>query len=105
MWSCSGMAIGSAGIGGDPNVIGRRILADDTAREIIGVLPKDFWFMDMTHDLVVPIRFDRGSVCLAGYNFQAVARLRPGVTIQEANSDIARMIGIELDKFPPPNGI
>jgi len=91
--------------GGNPNVIGRRILADGTAREIIGVLPKDFWFMDMTHDLVVPIRFDRGSVRLAGYNFQAVARLRPGVTIQEANSDVARMIGLELGKFPPPNGM
>src|SRR5678816_4770050 len=61
--------------------------------------------MDMTHDLVVPIRFDRSSVHLAGYNFQAVARLRPGVTIQEANSDVARMIGIELRKFPPPNGM
>jgi predicted permease len=91
--------------GGDPNVIGRRILADGAAREIIGVLPKDFWFMDMAHDLVVPIRFDRAAVRLAGYNFQAVARLRPGVTIQEANSDVARMIGIELNKFPPPNGM
>ena len=91
--------------GSDPNVIGRRIMVDGAAREIIGVLPKDFWFMDMTHDLVVPIRFDRGSVRLAGYNFQAVARLRPGVTIQEANSDVARMIGIELGKFPPPTGM
>jgi putative ABC transport system permease protein len=91
--------------GGDPNVIGRRILADGAAREIIGVLPKDFWFMDIEHDLIVPIRFDRGSVHLAGYNFQSVARLRPGVTIQEANTDIARMIGIELAKIPPPEGM
>jgi len=91
--------------GADPNVIGRRILADGAAREIIGVLPKDFWFMDQAHDLVVPIRYDRGDVRLAGYNFQAVARLRPGVTLQEANNDVARMIGIELGKFPPPNGM
>ncbi len=89
----------------DPNVIGRRIMADGAAREIIGVLPKDFWFMDMAHDFVVPIRFDRSAVRLAGYNFQAIARLRPGVTIQEANNDVARMIGIELGKFPPPNGM
>lgn len=89
----------------DPNVIGRRIMADGAAREIIGVLPKDFWFMDMAHDFVMPIRFDRSAVRLAGYNFQAVARLRPGVTIQEANNDVARMIGIELGKFPPPNGM
>ena len=46
-------------------------------REIIGVLPKGFWFMDMAHDLVVPLRFDRAKVRLAGYNFQAIGRLRP----------------------------
>ena len=67
--------------GGDPGVVGRRIMVDGTAREIIGVLPKGFWFMDMPHDLVLPLRFDRAKVRLAGYNFRAVGRLRPGVTI------------------------
>ncbi len=91
--------------GADPKVIGRRIMVDGAAREIIGVLPKDFWFMDMGHDLLLPLRFDRSAVRLAGYNFQAIARLRPGVTIQQANADVARMIAIELNKFPPPNGM
>ncbi len=91
--------------GSDPTVIGRRIMVDGAAREIIGVLPKDFWLMDAAHDLVLPIQFDRSAVRLAGYNYQAVARLRPGVTIQEANSDVARMIGLELGKFPPPTGM
>ena len=91
--------------GGDPKVIGRRIMADGVAREIIGVLPKGFWFMDMGHDLLMPLRFDRSSVRLAGYNFPAIARLRPGVTIQQANADVERMIGIELNKFPPPKGM
>jgi putative ABC transport system permease protein len=91
--------------GGDPNVIGRRIRVDGSAREIIAVLPQGFWFMDMKHDLVLPLRFDRAEVRLAGYNFQAIARLRPGVTIAHANDDIARMIGLELRKFPPPKGM
>ena len=91
--------------GSDPTVIGRRIMVDGAAREIIGVLPKDFWFMDMPHDLVMPIQFDRSTVRLAGYNYQAVARLRPGVTIEEANTDVARMIGLGLGKFPPPIGM
>jgi putative ABC transport system permease protein len=91
--------------GGDPKVIGRRIMADGAAREIVGVLPDGFWFMDRAHNLVLPLRFDRAKVRLAGYNFQAVARLRPGVTLQQANADIARMIGIELGKFPPPTGM
>ena len=91
--------------GSDPGVVGRRIMVDGTAREIIGVLPKGFWFMDVPHDLVLPLRFERAKVRLAGYNFQAIGRLRPGVSIEAANADVARMIGIELGKFPPPEGM
>ncbi|MEP7382895.1 MAG: ABC transporter permease, partial [Gemmatimonadota bacterium] len=91
--------------GGDPTVVGRRITADGSPREIIGVLPQDFWFMDVTHDLVMPLRFERASVQLAGYNFQAIGRLRPGVSIDQANADVRRMIGIEMGKFPAPPGM
>ncbi len=91
--------------GGDPNVIGRRIMADGKARQIIGVLPERFWFMDMRHDLMLPLKFDRATARLAGYQFQGVARLKPGVTLQQANADVTRMIAIELRRFPPPNGM
>jgi predicted permease len=91
--------------GADPGVVGRRLMVDGTAREIIGVLPKGFWFMDAPHELVLPIRFDRAKVRLAGYNFQAIGRLRPGVTAEQINADVARMIDIELRKFPPPKGM
>jgi len=82
--------------GGDPGVVGRRITVDGTAREIVGVLPEGFWFMDAPHDLILPIRFDRSKVHLAGYNFPAIGRLRPGVSIEAANADVSRMIGIVL---------
>jgi predicted permease len=91
--------------GGDKNVIGRRIMADGAKREIIGVLPARFWFMDQPHDIVLPIRYDRSALRLAGYNFRAAARLRPGVTLAQANADIARMIEMEFGKFPPPQGM
>lgn len=90
---------------GDPKVIGRRIMVEGGASEIIGVLPKGFWFMDQGHDIVLPIRYKRAEVRLAGYNFQAIARLKPGVTLEQANADVARMIGIEMGKFPPPRGM
>jgi len=91
--------------GADPNVIGRRILVDGKAREVIGVAPRNFWFMDAGHDVILPLRYDRATVRLAGYNFRAIARLRPGVTLEQANADVARMIGIALDKIPPPTEI
>ena len=80
-------------------------MVDGTAREIIGVLPQGFWFMDMHHDVVVPLRFERAKVRLAGYNFQAIGRLRPGVTLAQIDADVARMIGVALAKFPPPEGM
>jgi putative ABC transport system permease protein len=91
--------------GGDRNVIGRLITVDSTRREIIGVLPKGFWFMDVPHDLVLPIRFTRANVRLAGYNNRAIGRLRPGVDIAGVNADVARMIRVAFSKFEPPQGI
>ena len=91
--------------GGDTGVVGRMITVDGTPREIIGVLQKDFWFMDAPHDLVLPLRFNRATVRLAGYNFQAVGRMRPGVDIAGVNADVARMIRVAFGKFPPPQGM
>jgi putative ABC transport system permease protein len=91
--------------GGDPSAVGRRLTVDGTAREIIGVLPRGFWHMDTPHDLVFPLRFDRAKVRLAGYNWRAVGRLRPGVTLEQANADVARMIRVAFGKFPPPQGM
>jgi putative ABC transport system permease protein len=91
--------------GSNPQAVGRRIMVDGAAREIVGILPKGLWFLDRAHDIVLPIRFDRADTRLAGYNFQCIARLRPGVTLQQANTDVARMIAIELAKFPPPKGM
>jgi hypothetical protein len=99
------MGTGSEGSAGDRRVIGRRIMAMAPNTKSSGVLPERFWFMDMPHDIVLPIRYDRSATRLAGYNFQGVARLRPGVSLQQANADVARMIELELTKFPPPNGM
>lgn len=91
--------------GSDPGAVGRRIMVDGTPREIIGVLPDGFWFLDAPHDLLLPLRFDRSTVRLAGYNFNAIGRLRPGVDLAAVNADVERMIRIELGKFPPPQGM
>ncbi len=90
--------------GGDASVLGRRIVADGKAREVIGVLPRDFWFLDQKADLVMPQEMDRAKARLGGYNFQAIARLKPGVTLAQANADVGRMILIEQRKFPVPPG-
>ncbi|HLY18044.1 MAG TPA: ABC transporter permease, partial [Bryobacteraceae bacterium] len=91
--------------GGDSSVIGRRIVADGEAREIIGVMPQSFRFMNRTFALLVPLQIDRAKVFIGNFSFQAVARLKPGVTLAQANADVARMLPMMLDKFPPAPGI
>jgi putative ABC transport system permease protein len=90
--------------GADASVIGRRIVADGEAKEIIGVMPQSFRFLDEKQDLIFPFQFDRSKAMLGNFSYQGIARLKPGVTLAQANQDLARMIPIVNTKFPPPPG-
>ena len=90
--------------GSDPGVVGRRILVNGRAREIIGVLPDSFRFLDEKPALVLPLRLDRANVHLGQFNYRAIARLKPGATLDQATRDIARLIPISLNRFPPFEG-
>jgi predicted permease len=83
--------------GGDRSVIGKTIDIDGKPSTIIGVLPQRFRFLDMTNlGILLPLR----PRTQRGFNYFAVARLKPGVTLAEANADVARMIPMELESFP-----
>ncbi len=90
--------------GGAPSVIGRRITVDGENREIIGVLPASFRFMNPQPGLVMPLRFNRSKVFLGNFSYRGIARLKPGITLAQANADVARLIPIWLKTFPPPPG-
>jgi predicted permease len=90
--------------GGDAGILGRQVVLDGRAREVIGVLPAQFRFMDRKADLFLPMQRDRNKVFLGNFSYQAVARLKPGVTIAQANADLARLIPISLRTFPPYPG-
>jgi putative ABC transport system permease protein len=91
--------------GADPAAVGRTLMVDSRPREIIGVLPDTFRFLDRKVSIVSPYRFDRSKVFLGQFSFNALARLKPGATIDQASADVARMIPISLTRFPPfPGG-
>jgi predicted permease len=55
--------------------------------------------------ILLPLKWNRTGTQGAdtsgpGYNYFAVARLKPGVTLAEASADVARMIPIEMRGFP-----
>ena len=90
--------------GGNASAIGRRFLVDGKAREIIGVMPPDFRFLEEKPLLILPLRFNRGKTFLGNFSFNPLARLKPGVTVAQANADVGRMIPLVNTKFPAPPG-
>ena len=86
--------------GGDANAVGRTLIVNGTPRQIIGVMRPDLQFLDYHPSLYLPFRFDRAKVTMGNFSYQGVARLRPGVTIAQANEDVARLIPVAVDRFP-----
>ncbi|HZI56810.1 MAG TPA: ADOP family duplicated permease, partial [Verrucomicrobiae bacterium] len=92
-------------LGGDANVLQTTIQLDERAYSVIGVMPRDFQFpLGAEPDLFVPIgtvantreKQDRAK----HEGLQAIARLKPGVSIQQAQSDFD-LISARLAKAYP----
>jgi predicted permease len=91
--------------GGDRSVIGKTLDVDGKPREIIGVLPQRFRFLDKDDlALLLPMKLNRAKTYLGNFSYGGVARLKPGVMLAEANADVARMIPIAFRSFPLPPG-
>jgi predicted permease len=91
--------------GGDSSVIGRNIIVDGKTRQIIGVLPQQFHFLDWEDPAVItPFQFDRNKTNLGNFSYDGLARLKPGVTIEQVNTDVARMLPIVMSSFAAPPG-
>jgi predicted permease len=85
--------------GRDRSIVGRNITVDARPREIVGVTHSGFRLADTDFDIMVPLAFDRRNLILAGFGFEGVARVKPGVTITEANADLTRMLPIWMDSW------
>jgi len=90
--------------GGDASIVGRTLLVDGRPRDIIGVMPERFRFLDRKPALILPLRLDPGKTFLGNFSYQGIARLKKGVTIGQAAADAARMIPIAIARYPPPPG-
>jgi predicted permease len=91
--------------GGSPRAIGKNIVLDSQPREIVGVMPEGFQFVDADFDVIEPTAFDRGKMILAGFGFHGVGRLKAEVTIAEANADLTRMVPLWMDSWTNGPGL
>ncbi|MDR3740541.1 MAG: ABC transporter permease [Terracidiphilus sp.] len=91
--------------GGNAAAVGQNLILDGKAHQVIGVLPRDFHLLDDTEAaLYMPMQWDRSKTKLGNFSYQAVARLKPGVTLQQASADLGRLIPVAVHSFPAPVG-
>lgn len=90
--------------GGDKSILGRGMTVDALPRQIVGVMPAGFKFLNVEPELITTARLDRNRVYLGNFFLQGVARLKPGVTLQQANADLGRVIEIWKNAWPGPPG-
>jgi hypothetical protein len=90
--------------GGDRSIVGCSLTVDSRPHTVIGMMPQDFRFQ-RDPELILPQRFERNPQFLGPFGYQGIARLKPGVTIEQANPDVARMLGIWLKAWSPDPGL
>ena len=90
----------------DPAAVGKTLVIDGVAREIIGVLPRNFRFLDL-QDLafILPLQLDRNQIRLGQFAYFGLGRLKPGVTSAQAVADTARLLPVTFHAFPAEPGL
>jgi putative ABC transport system permease protein len=88
--------------GGDASIVGREVRFDGEPYTVVGVAPKDFTLLGDT--AMWGLRWIPSRPQLrAAYGFQGVGRLKPGVTLEQAQADIATVASGLAKEFPQSN--
>src|SRR5580698_8350041 len=87
----------------DPNVIGRAMRVDGLDKTVIGVMPKNFYMFDDQADFWTPMNWTRTEMASATYALGTVARLKPGVSIEQAQAEMDLLASQQLAVDPVRN--
>ena len=73
----------------DPAIVGKTIQIDGKAHVVVGVMPASFVFeFGIRRELWVPVGWTEGDQSRASNSFIAIGRLKPGVTMEQAGSEM-----------------
>ena len=99
--------------GADPNVIGHTVTLDRRPHTVIGVMPPGFQFpiqndpinfyVSIAEDAANPDGSQAQTKQRGNHSLQAVARLKPGATIAQANSDLSTIAEALAKQYPDSN--
>jgi putative ABC transport system permease protein len=106
-------AVWNAQFASEPQVVGRRVRINSVPHTVVGVMPAQFDYPEGAKAWVLSTKpVPLPPIDVAGdllqsrdvHYFQAVARLRPGVTPERAREDLARIAEDQARRFPASNG-
>jgi predicted permease len=96
--------------GGDPRILGQALILNDTSIEVVGIMPEGFTYPRREIELWLPLGLNPQRVY--GYFNVGIARLKPGVTVSQAQAETTAIFwnaarenpAIAGATAPPPEG-
>ena len=96
-------ALWQSAFGGDPRAVGRDARIDGQPYTIVGVMPRDFSFMESAVMLWVPAAFtaeQKSDERRHSNNWRNVARLKEGATLAQAQTQVDALNEANMERFP-----
>jgi predicted permease len=88
----------------DPAIVGRSIQLNGEAFEVVGVMPPDFRYPTKDLELLAPLFIPPDEIrSQYGFNYRAVGRLKPGVTLQQAQAETSTITRHWAQQYPASN--
>ena len=92
----------------DPAILNRQIDVDGSPARVVGVLPRDFQFPTLQPaDIVFPMALDPAVQTIVnggfGYPMRTFARLKPGVSMEQARAEMEPLFDHTRDTYIPPD--
>ena len=90
--------------GGDPGIVGKALTLDGESYVVVGVMPARFQFPSSDDQAWVPIAFTQRQAANRGTHYlQVLARLKPGVSLAQAQSEMSTIASRLQQQYPQAN--
>jgi putative ABC transport system permease protein len=90
--------------GADPNIVGQSITLSASSYTVIGIMPATFQFPDRDTELWTPIALTARQAQQHGSHYLSViGRLKPGVTLQQADTEMSAIAARLAEQYPDSN--
>ena len=87
----------------DPNVIGQTLRVDGLDKTIVGVMPPHFYLFDEQADFWTPMNWTRTEMQSTQYALGVAARLKPGVSLKQAQAEMNALFAQQAASDPGRN--